>query len=539
MILEWDEMSFLQKTAARAMSTRSFLDFTKLWFNIITGDKLIVNWHHEMMASKIDDLIAGRLEERNLIVNIPPGGTKTEFFSVHLPAYVNTLVQDGKLSRFRNLNLSYADTLVKRNSRRTREIIASREYQELFPCMFGVNQAEEWEVVNERGRVVGQTVSKSSGGQVTGGRGGYHGPQFSGMIMLDDFDKPADMFSETKRSNMHSLLTNTVRSRRGDKSKEHPTPIVSIQQRLHTEDSTGFMIGGGMGIKFHHVSIPALINEDYINSLEEPWRTKCWDKVKDTDSREVGGVRYWSYWPEMEHVDQLVDLWEKDEYTFVSQYMQNPRALTGGLIDTDWFPRYSKLPPLTHRAIYVDTNSGKVKDYNDYTVFTLAGKDKDGNVYIIDCERGRWDPEDLLKKAEEVWNRWKPFNPKRPAPLRYMAIEDKQAGQGLITTLKKRAKIPIREIPRGTDQNKLIRCQNSIPWFKTGKVWLPEDAKTKVEYWDSEIACTPTWLPAMLAEMGDFSADDSHRNDDMCDTIFDVVEDQLINNTSGGYRGWL
>lgn len=37
-----------------------------------------------------------------------------------------------------------------------------------------------------------------------------------------------------------------VRSRRGDRSKEHPTPIISIQQRLHVDDATGFMLGGGI-----------------------------------------------------------------------------------------------------------------------------------------------------------------------------------------------------------------------------------------------------------------------------------------------------
>ena len=37
----------------------------------------------------------------------------------------------------------------------------------------------------------------------------------------------------------------------------------------------------------------------------------------------------------------------------------------------------------------------------------LAGMGVDGNLYIIDVVRGRWDPEDLLKKAEEVWEKWR------------------------------------------------------------------------------------------------------------------------------------
>ncbi|MFU9602035.1 terminase, partial [Klebsiella pneumoniae] len=191
-IIEWDDLSFPERVIIRSKSTKSFLNFTRIWFELIQGDRLLVNWHHRLMASKIDDLLAGRLVPRNLIINIPPGGTKTEFFSIHFPAYVNALVQEKRLKRFRNLNISFADTLVKRNSRRTRDIIASREYQEFWPCSFGVNQAEEWEIKDERGRSIGQTVSRSSNGQITGGRGGYYGPEFSGMVMLDDYNKPVD-----------------------------------------------------------------------------------------------------------------------------------------------------------------------------------------------------------------------------------------------------------------------------------------------------------------------------------------------------------
>ncbi|CAM6774032.1 phage terminase large subunit [Klebsiella pneumoniae] len=539
-IIEWDDLSFPERVIIRSKSTKSFLNFTRIWFELIQGDRLLVNWHHRLMASKIDDLLAGRLVPRNLIINIPPGGTKTEFFSIHFPAYVNALVQEKRLKRFRNLNISFADTLVKRNSRRTRDIIASREYQEFWPCSFGVNQAEEWEIKDERGRSIGQTVSRSSNGQITGGRGGYYGPEFSGMVMLDDYNKPVDMLSESRRKSANTLLVNTIRSRRGDKSKEHPTPFVSIQQRLHTDDATGFMLAGGMGVPFHHVAIPAMIDEKYIQSLDEPWRSLCWETVKDTDSVVVGGVRYWSYWPQMEDVNDLLQLWEKDRYTFLSQYQQNPMALTGGIIDTSWFKTYTTLPKLTHRAVYVDTNSGKVEDWLDYTVFTLAGMGVDGNLYIIDVVRGRWDPEDLLKKAEEVWEKWRLSGSMRVMPLRHMAIEEKQAGQGLITTLKKRSQtpgqlaIPVREIPRGTGQNKLVRCLNVIPQIKTGKVFVPathtDDGQklSSIFYEDGTIAGSTEWVLTAMTECAAFSADDSHDNDDILDTWMDAIDDNLI-----------
>jgi len=533
-ILEWEDMDFPTRVALKAKCEKSFLNFTRLQFELQSGQRMMINWHHRMMAAKIDVLMCGELQPRNLIINVPPGGTKTEFFSIHLPAYINVQVQTGKLNRFRNLNVSFADTLVKRNSRRTRDIIKSREYQEFWPCNFGVNQAEEWEIVDSRGRSIGQTVSRSSGGQITGGRGGYAGPDFSGFVLLDDYNKPDDMFSASRRDAANRLLVNTIRSRRGDKSQHHPTPFVSIQQRLHMQDATGFMLSGGMGVDFHHVEIPALVSEEFIDSLADPWRSLCWKDVKDSASVVVSGVRYWSYWPQNEYIGDLIKLWESDEYTFMSQYMQKPRALTGNLIDTAWFQRYEHLPPLTHRAVYVDTNSGKVEDYNDYTAFSLVGVDAERNLYLIDSVRGRWDPEDLLQQATTLWEKWGPTDPNNPARLRHMGIEDKQAGQGLITTLKKRKSIPIMEIPRGQGQNKLVRCLNVIPQIKTGKVFMPaligEDGRkiTCVRYHDGRVAAETGWVMAALAECADFSADDSHANDDMLDTFMDAIDIELI-----------
>lgn len=543
-ILEWEDMEFTDRVALKVRSEKSFLNFTRMWFELLGGQRMMVNWHHRLMASKIDDLIAGKLQPRNLIVNIPPGGTKTEFFSIHLPAYINTMVQTGRLQKFRNLNISYADTLVKRNSRRTRDMILSREYQELWPCGFGVNKADEWNIVDLNGRLIGETVSRSSGGQILGGRGGFPGPDFSGFVLLDDYNKADDMFSATLRDAANRKLVNTIRSRRGDKSQFHPTPFVSIQQRLHVDDATGFMLAGGMGVDFHHVAIPALVSEEFIEMLPEPWRSLCWKDVRSSESVVVGGVRYWSYWPENEYVGDLLRLWESDEYTFLSQYMQTPRALTGGLIDTSWFQRYEKLPPLRHRAVYVDTNSGKVEDYNDYTVFSLVGVGIDGNLYIIDSVRGRWDPEDLLKKAVELWEKWKPHSVRQSSRVRHMGIEDAQAGQGLITTLKKRKSIPIKEIARGAGQNKLVRCLNVIPEIKTGKVFVPalmrEDGSRidHVLYCDGTIAARTDWVMPALAECSDFSADDSHKNDDMLDTFMDAIDFELISGLSAGYEGW-
>lgn len=70
-VIEWDDLSFPERVVLKSKSTKSFLNFTRLWFELIQGDRLLVNWHHRLMASKIDELIAGELKPGNLIINIP------------------------------------------------------------------------------------------------------------------------------------------------------------------------------------------------------------------------------------------------------------------------------------------------------------------------------------------------------------------------------------------------------------------------------------------------------------------------------------
>ncbi len=262
MSLVWEEMTIQEKMAIKAISEHSFEGFLRCWFQITQGERYIPNWHHKYLCRIIDEIIAG--ERKDTIINIAPGSGKTEIASIHFPAY--SMV---KLKKVRNLNISFADSLVKRNSKRVRDLIKSQEFQSLWPCKFGTCKDDELQVLDESGKVRFESISKAAGGQITGARGGYITENYSGAVLLDDFDKPADMLSPVYRANNHVMLKNTIRSRRASSVKGKATPIISIQQRLHVNDSTWFMMEGGMGIDFDLIKIPALVTEDYIDSLPD------------------------------------------------------------------------------------------------------------------------------------------------------------------------------------------------------------------------------------------------------------------------------
>lgn len=513
-MLEWEEMSEQERAGIKLLSERSFLAFLRAYFQLLQGEKWVSNWHHRLIAHKIEQIV--RRECGSTIFNVPPGSGKTEMLSIHAPVW--SIINSNKV---RNLNLSFSDTLAKRNSRRTRDIIKSPEFQHLWPHTIGVDQADEWQLLNADGKVKAEVISRSMSGQVTGSRGGYIGPDFSGWICLDDPDKPEAMFSEVKRKKNHDLLVNTIRSRRGDKSKDHPTPIIAIQQRLHTEDSTNFMMSGGMGIKFDLIKVPALVNEEYIESLPEPFRSQCWNDLRGTDQARG----YWSFWPSNEYVGDLVDLWDSDPYTFMSQYMQEPESLSGGVFDADAFLFWSNDPSdgvlpkpfkYDYRFITADT-AQKAKTHNDFTVFAHWGF-FGGKIYLLDMIRGKFEAPELRSKALSLINQaWAQNEDTTMGVLRSVFIEDKSSGTGLIQELANKTPIRITPVPRGTD--KFTRAMDVQAPQRGGCVVLPYGAPFNNEF---------------IAEVASFTHDDTHKHDDQTDVMMDAIEQAIIKPSIGG-----
>lgn len=494
--LVWEEMTTAEKLAVKAISTHSFEGFLRVWFQISQGERYIPNWHHKYLCRIIDEIIAG--ERKDTIINIAPGSGKTEIASIHFPAY--SMI---KLKKVRNLNISFADSLVKRNSKRVRDLIKSTEFQELFPCKFGTCKDDELQVLDESGKVRFESISKAAGGQITGARGGYITDSYSGAVLLDDFDKPADMLSAVFRANNHVMLKNTIRSRRASSVKGKATPIISIQQRLHVNDSTWFMMDGGMGISFDLIKIPALVTEDYADTLPGWIKQQFIDDVLSSEYVERDGVKYYSYFPGKESVHDLIAMWDSDSYTFLSQYQQDPVALGGNLINVDWLQRISDTlrPPAKYdyRFMTIDT-AMTTKSYSDFSVLQLWGY-KDGKIYLLDQRRGKWEAPELEAELLDFEKMARASN-QTDGILRKIIIEKKASGIGLIQSASRVMRTPVE--PYIPDNDKLTRVMSALPQIKAGNVILPESA---------------TWLNGLLTEIAAFTADDSHAHDDQIDCI--------------------
>lgn len=492
----------LKLAQARYRCETDHLFFTRYFFLSRQGIKLRVNWHHVLMADVIDKLMRGEIE--NLILNLPPGGSKTEFVVINLMARGLAINP-----RARFLHLSGSDQLASLNSATTREIVMSDKFQQLWPLKIAddAKAKKRWNVEVDD-QPAGGVYATSIGGQVTGFRAGHMTDGFQGCIIIDDPIKPDEAFSRVKMDRANSRLITTVKSRKANPR----TPIVLVMQRIAEMDPVGFVLGGNLDGKWTTIKIPAVIDETYIKSLDPKYQALI-------DRTDVDGQGRMSYWPYKEPLQSLLAMERGDgadqtgakisRHVFSSQYQQSPIQLGGNIIKGEHFTRYTVLPQIKHRKIIADT-AQKTKERNDYSVFAEYGLGIDNRLYLIELIRGKWEAPELQKRAIAFWNHCKSRDVAQMGQLREMMVEDKSSGTGLIQTIRLLNNIPIKPIERSKD--KLTRVMDMLPYVELKSVCIPEGASFTNDF---------------VAECESFTADDSHDFDDQVDTLCDAVNDML------------
>lgn len=496
--------------AAKFKCEQDHLFFTRYFFKARQSSKFIVNWHHRLMSDAIQGVIDGNT--KCLVINVSPGSSKTEIVVINLIARGLAI---NPRSRF--LHLSYSDDLALLNSSTARDIITSDEYQALWPMKIADDSKSKkrWNVLVD-GKPAGGVYATSLGGQITGFRAGHMAEGFQGAIILDDPLKPEDAFSKSKVEAANRKLLTTVKSRRANPD----TPIVIIMQRISENDTSGFVINGNLQMKAKVITIPALIDDKYVEALDQNYRTLL-DATGERD--EKGRFSYWKY---KEPMNELLAM-EKGEgpdrdgskisrHVFASQYQQNPVALGGNIIKGENFIRYSVLPKIRHRNIFADT-AQKTKERNDFSVFECWGLGVDNRIYLLDLIRGKWEAPELQKRAEAFWSKHKALDGDTLGSLRKMIVEDKSSGTGLIQTLRLLNGVMIEGVERVKD--KLTRVMDALPYIEMGMVCIPESAPFTSDF---------------VTECESFTADDSHAHDDQVDPCLDAINHMLSSGNSIG-----
>jgi hypothetical protein len=171
--------------------------------------------------------------------------------------------------------------------------------------------------------------------------------KFSGGLLIDDINKAGDIYSQVRRNKVKTYFEETLLTRLNDSN----TPIINIQQRLHMEDLSGFLIDK---YKFDLLKMPLLL--DGVCQL-----------------------------PSQYTAERLEEL-QKNEYMFLSQYQQTPILSSGALFKRDCFIFTNNLPSKYDYTFITADLAYKDKQHNDFTCFSYWGV-LDKKLYLIDVKR--------------------------------------------------------------------------------------------------------------------------------------------------------
>jgi predicted phage terminase large subunit-like protein len=179
-------------------------------------------------------------------------------------------------------------------------------------------------------------------------------------IIVDDPHKADEARSDVVRASVIDWFQTTLESRKNSPQ----TPIVLIMQRLHQDDLSGWLVGGGNGEAWEHVCLSAWADESQGLPL----------------------------WPEKHSAVDLVRMEAASPYTFAGQYRQQPAPPEGGIFKPDALLTVDAIP-----AGAIEWCRGwdlGASTDGDPTDGAKLGKLPDGRLIVADLAHGQLSTDD-------------------------------------------------------------------------------------------------------------------------------------------------
>jgi len=292
-------------------SERSLLQFMKLGWHVLEPNMPFVpNYAVYAICDHLEAVARGDI--RRLLMNVPPGTTKSMTTCVFFPAW-----EWGPLNKpqLRFLTYSHEKGLSTRDSVRSRDLMQSDWYQSKWGHRFGWKSDQNAKEYYEN-TSTGWRRSNSSEG-LTGRRGD--------RVIGDDPHTVKGAESEAKRTSANETFSTTVPTRLNDPKQ---SAIIIIMQRVHETDTSSLALELG----YEHLMLP----------MEFEAERRCYSIVRPSyirnpqlvETRKHNKTKVWT----------PVDLIEADrelEYNEKVQLRYNAdiREEDGDLLDPERFPK--------------------------------------------------------------------------------------------------------------------------------------------------------------------------------------------------------
>lgn len=473
----------IEKEETASEMRGSMLRFTQFFFKHITGRDFVVSRpigreaHQIIVCRELTKLFRGEIPSQRELINIPPGSGKTTLLAFFI-AWSYTHYADCNF-----LYISYSHDLAAKVTFFIKTIMSCALYQHLFGIKIKTDSRAKDNFMTTAG---GCVAAFGSSGSITGRDAGLPNlDRFSGAVVIDDPIKPDDANSDAIRGNVIRNYEETIRQR----VRGHNVPIIFIGQRLHEDDLAAFLLDDN--------------------------DTRGWDSVIIQALDLAGNAMY----PEMMPAEELLMLQEKSPYVFASQYQQDPIPAGGALFKPEWFVELDDEPDIQVTFITADTAETD-KNYNDATVFSFWGiyeietmGRKTGllGLHWIDCLEVRVEPKDLQNEFFDFWTECVRY----PVVPHLAAIERKSTGVTLVNILQNEIRgITIKNIERSAaSKNKGQRYLTLQPYIAEKRISFSKHARHK---------------DMCIEHMRKITINDTHRHDDIADTMVDAVQIALI-----------
>lgn len=460
----------------------SLLLFTRVFYELRTGREFsmaIPIGRESHVITICRELVkCFMLKTSRLMINIPPGLFKSTLVK-YFVAWSFAHYPDCNF-----LYITYSHELATEHTYDIKEIMSIKEYKDIFNVHIKRDSSAKDNFKTDSG---GAVKAFGSAGAVTGNNAGLPiTDRFSGCILMDDLHKPDEVHSDTIRPKIFRNYMETIKQRQ----RSPVVPFIYIGQRLHEDDMPANLIEGKDGYDWDKVILPG----------------------KDAAGNSIH--------PEIYPLSKLDKEEKFNNYVYCSQIQQNPIPSGGGLFKSIYFDKLSEEPEILCTFIVGDTAETD-KTYNDATVFSFFGiyKVKDFGqdigeyaIHWIDCWEEWVEPKDLNTLFLDFYTACMRHKVKPSV----VAIEKKSTGVSLLSYLSGFRGIQLINIERNNGKSKtkkFIECQ---PYIARKLITLPEKGKHTQKCID---------------HMARITANNSHRNDDIADTLADAIIMALVDKS--------
>ena len=468
----------LVERAKAEMCRRSLYYFLQEFWDIVIQEDPVWNWHIPYICDELQKLSSNIKERKpklyDIIINIPPGTTKSTIVSVMFPAWLWAIDPS-----IRIISSSYSGDLSIELATKSKDIIESDRYRRYFPeVSIRRDKSGKQHYENEAG---GFRYATSTGATVTG----FH----AHIIINDDPVNPKQANSEVMRQTANEH-TKTLSSRKVNKEN---TPVVTIMQRLHEDDVTGYLLKK-KGETIRHLCLPAEVSDDvkpaelkarYVDGLLDPKRL----------SRET-------------LAEAKTDLGAQQ---YSGQYDQNPVPDGGNIIKYEWFRRISLADFRAMRFrepihFYLDTAYDK-KGRNDNDPSGILAACRIGqHIYLVDAQKVYKGMPDLLRFLPDY------VYTHGGDKESILHIEPKANGISVVQMLEEITTLNVRRTPTPVD-SKETRLKAVSPRIECGRVYIVEGS------WNEEFTTGVCGFPSLkhdeFVDILGYAINDLYEDDDI------------------------